>query len=331
MTGRKLKAGICTLAVLALIHPGLTLLSAEEASGVEMYRLYNRNSGEHFYTADTQERDQLVIYGWIFEGVGWQAPSVSDTPVYRLYNSIGGEHHYTADQKERDALIQYGWTDEGIGWYSDDAKTVPVFREYNPNALSCNHNYTKSWKEHSTLQKAGWNGEGTGWYGVAEVTGLHHYDYGSGNITVWSAFEDREVTDEDGMMTDALVYAASDKTSVDLNLYAETAYDEKNNYTPDDLMKLASDIKQKDQENTSYYTLDYFHVEDIGDSYVRITRETTYPANEYYEGIRQFEVIGLFVRNGSVYELRYSCEAKNREVFEYQFNYCLHRSLSELQ
>ncbi|HCK87514.1 MAG TPA: hypothetical protein DHW39_01760, partial [Erysipelotrichaceae bacterium] len=49
----------------------------------EMYRLYNPNSGEHFYTAKAKERDVLASIGWQYEGIGWYAPKESNTPVYR--------------------------------------------------------------------------------------------------------------------------------------------------------------------------------------------------------------------------------------------------------
>ena len=146
--------------------PACKTVRAEETGIKEMYRLYNPNSGEHFYTAKAKERDDLVKFGWKDEGIGWYAPEKSESPVYRLYNKYGGEHHYTLKKAEKDALVKAGWTDEGIGWYSDDEKVVPVFREYNPNAHSCNHNYTIKFGEHEALEKAGWNGEGVGWYGV---------------------------------------------------------------------------------------------------------------------------------------------------------------------
>lgn len=38
-----------------------------------MYRLYNPNSGEHFYAANLAERDNLKRLGWRDEGVGWYA------------------------------------------------------------------------------------------------------------------------------------------------------------------------------------------------------------------------------------------------------------------
>lgn len=154
---------------------------AMEDTGIEtqtMYRLYNPNSGEHFYTASTVERDATIAAGWNDEGIGWIAPTTSTTPVYRLYS--GTDHHYTMSAVERDDLVSKGWTlegenAEGIAWYSDDAKTVPLYRQFNPNVdpsaptgNSGSHNYTTSLDEHNSLVSIGWHDENVGWYAVAE-------------------------------------------------------------------------------------------------------------------------------------------------------------------
>jgi lysozyme len=136
------------------------------SNSVSMYRIYNPNSGEHFYTASIAERNNLTSLGWRYEGVGWTAPAYSSTPVYRLYNKNGGEHHYTVSAEERDNLVRLGWRYEGIGWYSDDSHRVAVYREYNPNAFANNHNYTASSGEHNWLIGLGWRNEGIGWYGI---------------------------------------------------------------------------------------------------------------------------------------------------------------------
>lgn len=140
---------------------------AEDSTESEaMYRLYNPNSGEHFYTASAAEKDHLVSVGWHDEGVGWYAPVSSETPVYRLYNANAGDHHYTISADERDHLVSVGWRDEGIGWYSSDAQTIPLYRQYNPNAISGAHNFTKSKDENDYLVSVGWRNEGISWYGV---------------------------------------------------------------------------------------------------------------------------------------------------------------------
>ena len=135
----------------------------------EMHRLYNPNSGEHFYTAKPGERDALVEMGWVYEGVGWIAPVTSDIPVYRLYNQYAGDHHYTMRGAERDALVGAGWTYEGIGWYSvPEQEGVPLYRQYNPYAATGSHNYTLSKGENDALVTMGWIAEGIGWYGVRQ-------------------------------------------------------------------------------------------------------------------------------------------------------------------
>ena len=136
---------------------------------VQMYRLYNPNSGEHFYTGSANEKNNLTRLGWRYEGVGWTAPQVSGYPVYRMYNKNAGEHHYTMSTVERDNLVRAGWKYEGIGWYSAEPNgvdSIQVKREYNPNAFANNHNYTASVNEHNWLVSLGWRDEGTGWYAV---------------------------------------------------------------------------------------------------------------------------------------------------------------------
>lgn len=134
----------------------------------DMLRLYNPNSGEHFYTADVGERDYLVNVGWIFEGLGWMAPATSDIPVYRLYNPNAGDHHYTTAAPERDNLINHGWTYEGIGWYSAlEGEGTPVLRRYNPNAIAGAHNFSTDAVENAYLVDQGWADEGVAWFALA--------------------------------------------------------------------------------------------------------------------------------------------------------------------
>lgn len=127
-----------------------------------MYRLYNPNSGEHFYTANGAERDKVRKAGWRYEGIGWQAP-ISGTPVYRLYNPNAGDHHYTTFAYEKNDLVKKGWRYEGISWYSGGSK--PLYRLYNPNAKAGSHHYTLLQSERNNLIKQGWRNEGIGWYG----------------------------------------------------------------------------------------------------------------------------------------------------------------------
>ncbi|WP_314576554.1 GH25 family lysozyme [Enterococcus gilvus] len=135
------------------------------SSKIVMYRLYNPNNGEHFYTSNATERDKVKRAGWRYEGIGWNAPN-GGTPVYRMYNPNAGDHFYTLNSYERDNLKHKGWRYEGIGWYSDSKKSIPLYRAYNPNARAGTHNYTVNYNEEKNLVAHGWRNEGIAWYGV---------------------------------------------------------------------------------------------------------------------------------------------------------------------
>ena len=138
------------------------------ATQFEMYRVYNPNSGEHFYTKNANEKSYLVSLGWHDEGIGWLAPRTGNS-VYRLYNPNAGDHHYTLSANERDILIRAGWQYEGIGWCSDPFNSIPLYRSYNPNAIAGAHHYTVNKNEHDYLISLGWRDEGMAWYGVSNA------------------------------------------------------------------------------------------------------------------------------------------------------------------
>lgn len=142
-----------------------TIAFANKADAAEMHRLYNPNSGEHFYTANGNEKNNLTRVGWKYEGIGWTAPD-SGNAVYRMYNKNAGDHHYTMNANEKNHLVKVGWKYEGVGWYSDTKKSVPLYRAYNPNAKAGFHNYTVNYGEQQNLLKVGWKNEGIAWYGI---------------------------------------------------------------------------------------------------------------------------------------------------------------------
>lgn len=131
------------------------------ANSIQMYRVYNPNSGEHFYTQNVAEKNNLVSKGWRYEGIGWNGPT-SGNPVYRLYNPNAGDHHYTLHSYEKDNLIKKGWRYEGISWYSGGPNSL--HRLYNPNAKAGSHHYTLNTNEKNNLVKHGWRYEGLAWY-----------------------------------------------------------------------------------------------------------------------------------------------------------------------
>lgn len=143
------------------------MLSQPEGVSKTLLRLYNPNSGEHFYTSSREEKRILTSVGWMDEGLAWTTPRYGKN-VYRLYNPNSGDHHYTVDVNERDTLISLGWKEEGIGWLAveDRKKGIPVYRAYNPNAETGAHHFTTSVEEINALVAMGWENEGVAWYAV---------------------------------------------------------------------------------------------------------------------------------------------------------------------
>lgn len=137
------------------------------ASSIPMYRLYNPNSGEHFYTKTVSERDHLKKVGWRDEGISWYSPN-SGIPLYRLYNpnAKAGSHHYTPITSERDNLKKAGWRYEGIAWYAvgngeqshEDYRLLGV-RNYNQYALGA----PSGCEGASLLQALQYKGKLSGW------------------------------------------------------------------------------------------------------------------------------------------------------------------------
>lgn len=137
-----------------------------------LYRLYHQLSGEHFFTTNLEERNQLLTDpNWKEEGLGWTVPEVSDSPVYCVVNPHTHDHHFTIDQNEYETLKSLGWIDDGIRFYAAGSETqyqnlVPLYRLYNPNHKGTgSHHYTADENERDTLVKQGWNNEGIAWHG----------------------------------------------------------------------------------------------------------------------------------------------------------------------
>lgn len=141
-----------------------------QSDGIDLaYRLYNPNSGEHFYTLDVDEKTTLTGYGWRYEGIDFYSPRAG-LNVYRLYNPNAGDHHYTLDYSEVQNLVNVGWNYESIGWLAEKEAKKPVYRCYNPNAIAGAHHFTTDKEEYDYLTSIGWRKEGIGWYSAIDFS-----------------------------------------------------------------------------------------------------------------------------------------------------------------
>jgi len=159
---------IDTPVTLTIAAATLTPSTPSTTSSKVVYRIYNPNTGEHFYTESLGERNADIRNGWSDEGIGWSAPT-SGTPVYRVFNPNvhGGDHYYTTSIGEANSLISKGWRPDNGGkpvFYSGGS--VNVYVAYNPNAKSGSHNYTSNSAEQNALMTKGWK------YGAVAFKGV---------------------------------------------------------------------------------------------------------------------------------------------------------------
>lgn len=130
-----------------------------------LFRMYNRHTGEHLFTTDPDEYAYNTKLGWDAEGVAWITPKDGEA-MTRMYNPNSSEHHYTKNPKEIAGLEKLGWTNEGPKWNSETKeKGIPVHRMYNINArnnpktIAGGHHYTLEDKERDYLISIGWTWE----------------------------------------------------------------------------------------------------------------------------------------------------------------------------
>jgi hypothetical protein len=130
-----------------------------------VYRFRDMPGGDHFWTADVYERDQMIQAGYHYEGSVMRASQASTVkPVYRLYSTTLHDHLYTTDNWEYSVLASQGWTKEGVSMYTNPSSTgTPVYRLYNPSSYE--HFYTAdAWEKTVLVNNGGFKDEGVAWY-----------------------------------------------------------------------------------------------------------------------------------------------------------------------
>lgn len=149
---------------------GLAQPALAATKGVNVYRLYNTWSHEHFYTANLDEYKARVADGWNGEGVGFVAPEDGsdqvDGQVYRFFNPNNKEHLYTKDSAEVERLKAIGWKYEGVAWNSAKSDQTPVYRLFNPYVTEFTHYYTQNTTDRDENVARGMTNEGIHWYAL---------------------------------------------------------------------------------------------------------------------------------------------------------------------
>ncbi|KFI47931.1 InlB B-repeat-containing protein [Bifidobacterium biavatii] len=154
-----------------------------ETGNVALYRVYNPNNGDHYFTTNRKEATRLVQLGWKAEGAPYKVAKARSNSVYTgtdekgnpiytkvsanfgtavwsVYNPNTGEHLLTFES-EANGLAKAGWTKEDIKFYTSQNGNAPVVRVYNPNTNGPAHLYTKA-SEARGLAKLGWKIDNSG-------------------------------------------------------------------------------------------------------------------------------------------------------------------------
>ncbi|MCC0177370.1 hypothetical protein I4641_10320 [Waterburya agarophytonicola K14] len=105
------------------------LLTGETIEGVKpIYRFFNTDTGEHLYTIDEEEKNNIIdnLNNYTFEGAKFYAfdsplENFETLPVYRMLNGQSGSHLYTSD------LNEINYIDNNLSHFSMENDGEAVF------------------------------------------------------------------------------------------------------------------------------------------------------------------------------------------------------------
>ena len=125
---------------------------------VPLYRYWNPNVTDHFYTGDFNELGWVGSgweFGWI-EAYMYPTQESGTVPLYQYWNPTVGDHFYTTNYNELGAGA-YGWSYNRIVGYiypSQQTGTVPLHQYW--NASVGDHFYTTNLEELGSSGSYGW-------------------------------------------------------------------------------------------------------------------------------------------------------------------------------
>lgn len=188
---------------------GFSNASPKAFSGlITAYRFFNRQTGAHFYTVSTSERDHIIasLPQFTFEGPAFFASAVAAqglSQVHRFYNNQTGVHFYTISVEERNLIQQTlpHFQYEGVAYYASRAAgtgLTPLNRFY--VSTRGFHFYSNSQSETN---------------GIRNNPAMSHYVYeGVGYYVLGSNYEARPVVIPHTGIRTSFCYQLSSSTLV---------------------------------------------------------------------------------------------------------------------
>ncbi|KAJ3900373.1 hypothetical protein F5879DRAFT_422871 [Lentinula edodes] len=123
------------------------LWSTPQPGTIPLFRLYNENSTDHFYTMSSDELPEMMARGWAYDtapnhtaGYVYPFSICGAAPIYRLFNPTITDHFYTMDIAEcQSAAKDNGYQDQGIAGFailpSANGSVVKIVASAVPNLL----------------------------------------------------------------------------------------------------------------------------------------------------------------------------------------------------
>ena len=125
---------------------------------VPLYRSWNPQTGDHFYTVNASESQRAAGLGYQAEGTeGCLATRPVLVPLYRMFNVQVHDHFYTTSAEEKGRARGLGYVEEGIEGYCSASRlpgTEPLYRLF--NAQAHDHFYTTSAAERDRARGLGY-------------------------------------------------------------------------------------------------------------------------------------------------------------------------------
>ena len=90
-------------------------------SASPVFHLFNKDSGQHFWSLESKKTRRLEGKGWINKGATFDASSDEERgldPIYRLKNKSTGDFTWLSDKNLVKERVQSGWKNQGIAWFA---------------------------------------------------------------------------------------------------------------------------------------------------------------------------------------------------------------------
>ena len=139
-----------------------------------IYRFFNVDTGTHFLSGSTVERDSVInnLDAFNFEGPTFRAAdptnAAADT-VFRFFNTQTGTHFFTQSTVERDNILdtlpQFSFEGEAYKGYTEEvAGSTPLYRFFNTQTGTHFYTAAEAEKDSIVANLPSFNFEGTAYW-----------------------------------------------------------------------------------------------------------------------------------------------------------------------